>query len=281
MSNTQINIVENGTTTLATAGKYCDRNIDVNVSVADPRVKGIIERTITEISDDKATSIANYMFNESTSLITANFPNVTTVEKYGFYKCEKLTTLNLENLESIGEYAFYYCKGLPTADFPKVTSVGGRAFYGCNITAVNLPNVTEASSYGTFSECRSIESVNMPKLTKVGQSMFFRNYKLTSVELTSVISINTEGFSECRILPEINLPSVTSIGGYAFSQCYKLAKIIIGTTNCTLTNANAFKDIGSTGYIYVPDEAVEWYKTATNWSTYADKIKGISELPQE
>ena len=33
MSNTQININANGTTTLATAGKYCDRNIDVNVDV--------------------------------------------------------------------------------------------------------------------------------------------------------------------------------------------------------------------------------------------------------
>lgn len=34
MANTQINITENGTKTLATAGKYCDRNIDVNVDVA-------------------------------------------------------------------------------------------------------------------------------------------------------------------------------------------------------------------------------------------------------
>ena len=33
MANTQINISANGTTTLATAGKYCDRNIDVNVDV--------------------------------------------------------------------------------------------------------------------------------------------------------------------------------------------------------------------------------------------------------
>ena len=33
MTNTQINITENGTTILATAGKYCDRNIDVNVDV--------------------------------------------------------------------------------------------------------------------------------------------------------------------------------------------------------------------------------------------------------
>lgn len=34
MANTQINVNKNGTTTLATAGKYCDRNIDVNVDVA-------------------------------------------------------------------------------------------------------------------------------------------------------------------------------------------------------------------------------------------------------
>lgn len=33
MANTQINIGANGKTTLATAGKYCDRNIDVNVNV--------------------------------------------------------------------------------------------------------------------------------------------------------------------------------------------------------------------------------------------------------
>jgi hypothetical protein len=34
MSNTVINIKDNGTTTLATSGKYCDRNIDVVVNVA-------------------------------------------------------------------------------------------------------------------------------------------------------------------------------------------------------------------------------------------------------
>lgn len=34
MENTQIAISSNGKTTLATAGKYCDRNIDINVAVA-------------------------------------------------------------------------------------------------------------------------------------------------------------------------------------------------------------------------------------------------------
>ena len=34
MANTQVSISKNGKTTLATAGKYCDRNIDINVAVA-------------------------------------------------------------------------------------------------------------------------------------------------------------------------------------------------------------------------------------------------------
>ena len=29
--------------------------------------------------------------------------------------------------------------------------------------------------------------------------------------------------------------------------------------------------------IYVPNESVDTYKTATNWSTYADIIKPLSE----
>lgn len=35
MANHQIDITENGTVTLATAGKYCDRNVDVNVNVPE------------------------------------------------------------------------------------------------------------------------------------------------------------------------------------------------------------------------------------------------------
>lgn len=33
------------------------------------------------------------------------------------------------------------------------------------------------------------------------------------------------------------------------------------------------------GYIYVPDNLVNLYKTAANWSTYANQIKSLSELP--
>ena len=51
----QFNITENGTTTLATAGKYCDRNIDINVDVAG-EIGGAYNITTT-VNDDGTQSL--------------------------------------------------------------------------------------------------------------------------------------------------------------------------------------------------------------------------------
>lgn len=55
--NIQIDIGENGTKTLVTAGKYCDRNIDVNVNV--PPV-GIIPTGTTTITENGTHDVTNY-----------------------------------------------------------------------------------------------------------------------------------------------------------------------------------------------------------------------------
>lgn len=66
MANTQINIAANGTTTLATAGKYCDRNIDINISVPNSGEGGITpsgSMTITENGTYDVTSKASAIVN--------------------------------------------------------------------------------------------------------------------------------------------------------------------------------------------------------------------------
>ena len=57
--NILINITENGTTTLATVGKYCDRNIDVNVDVPIPDGYIIPSGTKT-ITSNGTHDITNY-----------------------------------------------------------------------------------------------------------------------------------------------------------------------------------------------------------------------------
>lgn len=68
MANTQVNITANGKTTLKTAGKYCDRNIDVNVNVEGG--SGVAE--FTNVLKHESTTITLNKYAGSASEITSN-----------------------------------------------------------------------------------------------------------------------------------------------------------------------------------------------------------------
>lgn len=106
---------------------------------------------------------------------------------------------------------------------------------------------------------------------------------LTTVNLSSVEKIESRGLGNCYDLTLINLPALSEIDTYAFSYCSSLTSIIISNNNiCKLNGKNAFNGtpIGSgTGYIYVPKTLVDAYKSATNWTTYADQIRAIEDYP--
>ena len=165
--------------------------------------------------------------------------SVDKIGNYAFRECYYLTSVNFASVDNIGKYAFTDCSRLTSVDFPSVDIINVYAFYGCSkLTTVNFPIVTIIDNY-VFRSCSKLTSVDFPK--------------------------------------------VISIGTYAFYNCSALTSVIIRTTSkvCTLYNANAFTSTpiaSGTGYIYVPDSLVSSYKSATNWSTYANQIKGLSEL---
>lgn len=119
-----------------------------------------------------------------------------------------------------------------------VTSIRGQAFYG-----------------GSFSAPTYV---------------YFKNAK----------SVGRQAFMNCRSLVEAYFDSVTSIEADAFYLCQSLNKLVIRTPIvCTLLGKLTNNAIASgTGFIYVPDNLVEQYKGATNWSAHASQIKPISEL---
>lgn len=99
---------------------------------------------------------------------------------------------------------------------------------------------------------------------------------LEFVYFKNVETIGAHGFRTSK-LTSIRIPaSVTSLGWGAFYQCGSLLKVIIDATTPPTLGGSAFASGNANRKIYVPDSAIDAYKTA--WSDYADAIVGQSEL---
>ena len=99
---------------------------------------------------------------------------------------------------------------------------------------------------------------------------------IESIKLSSIISIGDYAFASCTSLTDVSFPNVTSIGNGAFRECSSLTTIYVGTntsTVCTLPSINVFRNCTNLTNIYVPASLVDSYKSDTNWSILADKIK--------
>ena len=214
--------------------------------------RNIVERSITEFEDSKIEVIGVSAFCYCSALTSVAFPAAT----------------------SIGGSAFSYCNALTSASFPVATSIGDSAFYNCSaLTSVSFP-VATSIEVSAFQDCSALTSVSFPVATSVGNQAFYDCSKLTSVKLPAATIIRDYAFYYCSKLTSVKLPVVASIGIHAFSDCSELTTMYIGTessTVCTLSNTNAIPS--NITNIYVPAELVDSYKTATNWSSFADKIQ--------
>jgi hypothetical protein len=114
-------------------------------------------------------------------------------------------------------------------------------------------------------------------IKQIAGGAFFNCSSLTSVTIpNSVTSIGSSAFAWCESLTSVIIPeSVTSIGNYAFEGCTGLNNIVCkAPTPPTLGVSNVFNNTNNCP-IYVPSQSVEAYKTAANWSEYADRIVGL------
>ena len=145
----------------------------------------------------------------------------------------------------------------------RVTQVGSYAFYKSALESMSLPNVTSVGSYAT-AEMSAIKEQYWPKVTSVLSNSFYNIPKLERIAFDG--TVNFQGQSSMAYCPALT------------------AVVIRSDELCTLGNKNVLQrtpiaDGG--GYIYVPESLVEEYRAATNWATYAESIKGLSEAPQE
>ena len=187
--------------------------------------------------------------------------------------------------------AFRGFTSLSNVSLPKsLVNINGGAFKGCtSLVSLKIPNGVTSIGNSAFYNCRSLTTVNIPSgITSIPLQCFTNCYSLTSIEIPSgVTTINSSAFQNCSGLTEVVIPSsVAGINFAAFANCSGLTSIKMeSATPPTLPNpstsfAQPFDNTNNCP-IYVPAESVNTYKTATNWSEYADRIQAIpSSTPQ-
>lgn len=165
-----------------------------------------------------------------------------------------------------------------------VTSIGNSAFDSCNsLSSVTLGNSVITIGDYAFQACYALTSVTIPdSVIYLNLHSFYQCISLTEINLPdSVISIGEESFRDCRSMTSCTIGSgITSIANLSFYNCRSLSSVIVNAiVPPTLVGNYVFKNTNDCP-IYVPDESVDAYKTANRWSSYASRIKPISEKPQ-
>lgn len=253
-----LSISENGTVDVS---QYA--NATVNVAGSDSgKISELITRTISE-----------YTGNESV------------IRSYAFKGCSQLTSVDFAKCTNIERFAFADCSSLTSVDFPKCTNIGSFAFANCSsLTIADFPNCTKLDGY-VFSECAGLAEVSFPKFTGIIQNYtFYKCYALSKVHIPSCKGVGGTAFQNCSALTEVSFPMCSSIGYSAFMDCKSLISVYLYYSSVVgLASYNAFTNtpisnpayVQSYGSIFVPMSLVDAYKSATNWSVYADRMVGV------
>lgn len=203
-----------------------------------------------------------------------NLGSITTVS--GFDNNANLTSVVLpETITTINYNAFNNCTSLTTINLPEsITTIGSNSFSNCTslvIDGLYLPNLQTFSGTNTFYNVSRIS-----RITSLGQITNLPTNTFLKVYCDSIILPNTLltlGQSSLPLCPTIVLPaSVTDIG-----QCLRDNNVIVNFI-CKATVPPVCSNFAGLQAIYVPDDSVEAYKTATNWSSKASIIYSISDI---
>lgn len=196
-------------------------------------------------------TIGSYTFSSYTALETITIESGASgisVGQSAFGGLKALTNFNVDPacFVSLGFGSFGNFKLFNEITFQNVTSVGVRAFQGATISKIKLPSVetmAASSNYdGIFSFCPNLVLVDLGEnCSSIGNESLGRGVGTSGKNITLI----------CRA----SIPP--TLGGSIIST--SLVKATIGE-------------------IYVPDESVEAYKTATNWSAFADIILPLSQF---
>lgn len=252
---------------------------------------------------ESADSLAGIIDGSLTHFVMP--PDKTQIADYRFYNFTNLVSADLGNVEHIGASAFENCSSLTSIIIPETTkNIGSKAFYDCKaVTNITGSFNGRVEDYA-FAFCRKVSECDFSNsnINNLGEYAFYdfgvlrpnerqktlildfskSTFKKIPLQCFGASMYNYRKINEQFIFP----PSVIDIGTYAFQysdSCdfYFMSTIVPSLGSSAWGSSTNIK-------IFVPYNAVNSYKTATNWVTQASNIIGYvgagvlpvgSELP--
>ena len=169
----------------------------------------------------------------------------------------------------------------------KITSVPERLFYYCSNAVVfgGFDNWGKAQGCFSRSLLESVPAnlfINNKKASNFDGCFQYSKIKDLPAGLIDNCPVTAMNYfcNECK-MNSVVLPSISSsLGRYSFDSLGFDLKYIISNSaipqtieTTTFSNSNIYRYS-----IYVPDESVDAYKTATNWTVLAGRIKPMSQF---
>jgi hypothetical protein len=212
------------------------------------------------------------------------------------YPCAERFTIKLGASDSVHNVyptgRTRYCKEIYIQTSDKAVNMNtntSSSYYMAQLQKLIIkgPAKTDRSGYNFFQYCNSLLTVVIPNASSLyhqstsSGGMFDSCTRLKEADFgsnaASVTSLPGGMFRNCGKLARVTIPaSCTYIYNGAFASCTSLNAIICyAPTPPTFYNETNLVNLG---VIYVPDESVDAYKSATYWTSYADKIRPLSEL---
>lgn len=211
------------------------------------------------------TEIRPYTFYKN-SLKNVNLKGITHIGDYGMYENSIENLEGHEDLKVLGTYALASNNIKTRLNFNNLTNLGIHAFGpNRNIPHINISkncNIKTMGSYA-FHDC-GVDREN-PE-----QNIFTLDFTNSDVYNINSYAFNHANYYEIKFGEKVN-----TISSYVFNGSANMDIYFLKSTPPEL-NSLSFRE-ASNIRIFVPYNSINAYKTATNWTTMADSIRGFAK----
>jgi hypothetical protein len=194
------------------------------------------------------------------------------------------------SVTDIASYAFAHDGAITSISGPEVLTINENNIFDCsNLTSVYLPKVTRigrATAGNTagvvLTRCYALRTLHLPELLEANGTGNFQSLGQTNEPITIVLpKITAIGGSNLRDLKAEAVdigPNLATLNGYNFYSSYGYYNnIILRKTDDVVAapSSNCISGIRATTKVWVPEDLIDDYKAASNWSALGDVFYAI------